>query len=231
MSAPSPIIIEALIERAEQPVLIAAAEQISECLGAANQGPPWPVRLQFRPPGAALDAAPAPSVVVASLLAEVTRTAEPLGETEARWRTYVEALQASGATVFVMTVFRHVRDRAKDGAVSPVLERIRRLNYMSASLSHDLGIGVIDIDRAFTHIGGRTLQTDYRLTGALAAEVGGHTVAWSFLSLGLDKVIDPDLQEKAKLVLGGLHQIDDLVSRRFAQRRAAQAARDVTPSG
>ena len=35
------------------------------------------------------------------------------------------------------------------------LERIRRLNRMAAELSHDLGVSVIDIDRAFAHIGGR----------------------------------------------------------------------------
>jgi hypothetical protein len=231
MSGTAPISLEAIVDSAEQPGMIAAAEQLSEHLTAASDGAAWPVRLNFRPPGAQVPASPTPTAIIVSLAPEASRTDEPFAGTQARWRTYLEALQAAGAPVFVCTVFRHVRERDKDGGASPVLERIRRLNMMAAELSHDLGVAVIDIDRAFAHIGGRILQTDYRQGGVLAAEVAGHTTVWSLLSFGLDEAIDPMVQEKAKTVLGGLQQIDALVGRRLAQRRAAQVARGPAPHG
>jgi hypothetical protein len=222
MAAPSPISLEALSDPAERPGLIAAAEQLSECLSAASGGQAWPVRLNFLAPGAEVAASPAPTAIITSLLAETLRPDEPIDQTKARWRGHLEQLLATGAPVFVCTVFRHVRARAADGSVTPVLERIRRLNLMAAELSHELGVAVIDIDRAFAHIGGRILQTDYRLPGVLAAEVAGQTTVWSLLSFGLDEVIDPDLQEKAKAVLGDLSQINVLVSRRLSRRQAAR---------
>ena len=75
---------------------------------------------------------------------------------------------------------------------------------------------VIDIDRAFAHIGARALGTDYRLSGRLAAEAGGHALAWSLLALGLDDVIAPEVQERASAFEGGLREINTLVSRRLA---------------
>jgi hypothetical protein len=130
-------------------------------------------------------------------------------------------LQAIGPPVFVRTVFRHVRDRAKDGGAAHLVERIRRLNRMAVELSHELGIAVIEIDRAFAHIGGRALESDYSVTGPLAAEVSGHTTVWSLLSFGLDDIVDPGLQEKAKALLGGLSRIDALVSQRLASSDSA----------
>jgi hypothetical protein len=224
MSELGAINIEALVDPVEKPGLIAAAEQLSDHLGAAAQDSPWRVRLNFRPMGSAVPLAPTTSVAVVSLLPEAGRTGELISETEARWRSYLSLLKASGAPVFVCTVFRHVADRDIPGVVSPVLERIRRLNLMAADLSHDLDVAVIDIDRAFAHIGGRRLQTDYRLSGVMAAEVAGHTIAWSLLSSGLDDVVDPALQERAKAILGDLQQIDALIGRRLAQRAEAGAA-------
>jgi hypothetical protein len=225
VSVPAPISIDALVDPAERPGLIAAAEQLSVCLGEAAGGQAWPVSLQFLPPGAEIATSPAAPAVIVSLLPEVYRVDEAIAETEARWRIYLDRLQASGAPVFVRTVFRHVSDRVGDGVTSPVLERIRRLNRMAVGLSHELGVAVIDIDRAFAHIGGRELKTDYRLAGVLAAEVSGHTTVWSLLSFGLDDTIDPELQEKAKTILGALHEKDGLLDRRFKRYRAAQAAR------
>ena len=141
-----------------------------------------------------------------------------IAETKSRWRSYLGRLQATGRPVFVRTVFRHVRDRAGEAGATQLLERIRRLNRMAVELSHELGVGVIEIDRAFAHIGGRALESDYLLMGPLAAEVSGHTTVWSLLSFGLDDTIDPRLQEMAKTLLGGLNRIDAFVSRRLAAR-------------
>jgi hypothetical protein len=210
---------------AERPGVVAAAELLSESLVAASGRERWPVRIQFHPAGEQIAPAAGVSAIVLSLLPEAERPDEPIAATEARWRAQLDPLLASGAPVFLRTVFRHAPERARDGTPTPVLERIRRLNRMAADLSHALGVGVIDIDRSFAHIGGRILQTDWRMGGVLASEVAGHTMAWSLLSFGLDDAVDPALQEKAREALGGLSQIDAVVSRRLSRRHAAQAAR------
>ena len=154
------------------------------------------------------------SVVVLSLIQEVDRD-EPFSATETRLRARLTELVGSGAPVLVCTVFRQVAERRTPEG-SGRLERIRRLNRLTAELSHDLGVTVVDIDRAFAHIGGRVLASDYRLGGRLAAEVAGHTLVWSLLSLGLDEVISPEVQERAMAFHGGLREINRLVSRRLA---------------
>lgn len=216
MSTPAQIIIAAQVDQVEQPGLIAAANQLSGCLNAASNAQAWQVHLQFHAFGTEMTVSPPPSAIIVSLLPETERIGEFIVETKARWRTYLSSLQAAGSPVFVRTVFRHVPDRNRDGVIMPLLEQIRRLNCMAAELSHELGVAVIDIDRAFAHIGGRVLKTDYRLAGKLASEVSGHTTVWSLLSFGLDDAIDPDLQEKAKAFLGNLNEI--------ARRCAAQAS-------
>ena len=214
------IAIEALVDPAEQPGLIAAAEQLSACLGAAAGGQPWPVRLNFREPG---DGCPGrgrahPDRRLPAARGRARRADRRDRGALARPRAGAGCM-AAGAPVFVCTVFRHVADRAERQTSPALLERIRRLNRLAVSLSHELDIGVIDIDRAMAHIGGGVLQTDYRQSGVLAAEVAGHTLAWGLLSFGLDDAIDPEVQEKAKAILGGLQQIDAW-SARLAPRPA-----------
>lgn len=227
MNAPAPIVIEAHVDPAEHAGLIAAAEQLSGCLTAASGTPSWSVQLQFYPLNFEIVATPPPSAIIVSLLPETSRLAEPIVVTEARWRAYLGQLNAIGTPVFVRTVFRHVRDRTTDRLVSQLLERIRRLNRMAAGLSSEFGVAVVDVDRAFADIGGRALDTDYRLSGVLAAEVSGHTTVWSLLSFGLDQAVDPALQEKAKALLGGLRRIDAVLTRRLAYRAAQASAAKV----
>jgi hypothetical protein len=163
-------------------------------------------------------------VLILSLLHELAQPGEPIVETEARWRASLDPLLNQGAPLFLRTIFRHVGEPSRDGTPSPILERIRRLNRMIIDLSHSYGIGVIDIDRAFAHYGARGIGTDWRLGGVVAAEVAGHTTAWSLLSHGLDELIDPELQERAKAKLGDLTQIGPLLDRRLERRRARQSA-------
>jgi hypothetical protein len=229
VSAHTPITIDARVDAAEGPGLIAAGEQLSECLGLAAGEEGWPVKLSFRAPGDKLAASPVPSAVIVSLLPDVGQLDEPTIETEARWRVYLDRLQSSGAPVFVRTVFRHVSDRGREGVTSPVLERIRRLNRIAVGLSHEFGVAVIDVDRVLADLGGRALKTDYRLAGALAAEVSGHTTVTSLLSFGLDGAIDPNLQQKAKEILGDLRKIDVFINRRL--RRRSEAARQPATEG
>ena len=216
-----PVRIEALVDAAERPAVIVAAQLLSEGLGAAAGAGPWPVQLNFRPADGAPVLDPLPTAIITSLLPEAATADEPLAGREARWNAWLTRLQATGAPVFLCLVFRQVADRPRDGGPSPVLERIRRLNRMALDLSHRTGATVIDIDRALAHVGARALASDYRLGSESAAEVAGHTIAWSLLSDGLDTVAPPEIQERARGFLGDLQQINTLVMRRQAGRAGA----------
>lgn len=213
MTAPTPIMIEAEVDEPERPALVAGAQQLAEALKVAT-GADWTIQLRFWAPEGGIAASGPGGLVILSLLPEVGRD-EPFAQTETRWRERATRLAASGATVMICTVFRSVPDRhAASG--QKILERIRRLNRMAVELSHDLGVTVVDIDRAFAHIGARILATDYQLTGRLAAEVAGHAIALCLLTLGLDDTIPPEVQERARAHHGPLREIDAVVRRRLA---------------
>ena len=122
--------------------------------------------------------------------------------------------------MLLCTVFRHVAPPIGDAgdALPAKRERIRRLNLMAIDLSHDTGAGVVDVDRAFSHVGARSLATDHRLTGRAAAEVAAHTIVAGILAAGLDDVVPPDVQERAAQFQGALRDIDQFLARRLASR-------------
>jgi hypothetical protein len=213
VTSPTPIRIEAEVDPREHPAVLAGAQQLAQALSAATGGD-WPIQLHFLEAGAAAATSEPGSVIVLSLLSEVERR-EPIAETEARWRARLAGLAEGAAPVLICTVFRHLTERRAPGGPER-LERIRRLDRMAADLSCDLGATVVDIDRAFAHIGGRVLQTDYRLDGRLAAEVAGHALVWCVLALGLDDVIPPEVEHRARAFQGSLKEINRLVSRRLA---------------
>jgi hypothetical protein len=207
----APLLIEAEVDEREHRAVTTGAEQFAEALTAAS-GADWAIQLRFFDPGGAGGGG---AVSILSFLREAEGE-EPLAQTEARWRARLGELRQCGGRILICTVFRHLADRHAPRA-ERILQRIRRLNRMAAELSHDLGVTVVDLDRAFAHIGGRVLECDYQLEGRLAAEVAGHTLAWSLLSLGLDEAIAPEVQERAKAFHGGLNQINTLVSRRLSK--------------
>ncbi|HXQ12114.1 MAG TPA: hypothetical protein VN805_14045 [Caulobacteraceae bacterium] len=211
MSPLAPITIHAEVDMRERPAVLYGAQQLAEALRAAS-GVDWPIQLTFW--GARRLRAAAGNVVVLSLLCEV-ESDEPFAETAARWRRRTDGLAAEGAIVMLLTVFRAVSGRRTEKG-QHLLERIRRLDRMALDLSRDIGVTVVDIDRAFAHIGARALATDYRLAGRVAAEVAGHTFALSLLSLGLDDTIPVQVQERARTHHGSLREIDTLVRRRLA---------------
>ena len=213
MSQPAPIVLEAEIDPREQPVMLAAAQQLSEALRAAASVD-WPIRISLHEAGK-LGSPAAGAIALVSLLIEAERD-EAFDATAARLRARAQLLVDGGVRVLVMTVFRAVPGWRTDPAAAARLERIRRLNRLALDLSHDLGVTVADIDRAFAHIGGRTLGADYRLSGRLAAEVAAHTIVLSLLWLGLDEIVPPAVQDRARAFQGPLSGIDALVRRRLA---------------
>jgi hypothetical protein len=223
MTLARPIRIEARADATERPWLAAGAEMLSECLASAAPDYAWPVQLNIAPPDAEAPPAFTPSAIVLSLSPEVGRIDEPIAVTQGRWRDRLRRLAATGAPVFVCTVFRHVPDRGGAGAPSKRLERIRRLNLMAAELSRELGVLVVDLDRALAHIGGYELATDYRLGGVAGADVAGHTLAWSLLSLPFEHPEPAMLEERARARLGRLEEIDGVLARRRLRREAEVA--------
>lgn len=208
MTAPKPLVIDAVVDDAERATLEATAEQLGECLEAAT-GSAWPVLLRFHPTIKAIVPRDRSTIVIASLLPEVLRWDASLADIEARWRKGLASLPGTLLGAFVCTVFRCVAtatatERGREPAATDVAQRIRRLNLLAAELSHDTGVGVIDIDRVFAHIGARELQTDYRQTGAMAADVAAHAIVSGVLQMSLDGVISADEQHRARRFHGDL---------------------------
>jgi hypothetical protein len=218
MSGLPPIRIEAVVDEAEHPALHAAAEQLDESLNRPSEDR-REIDLHFSPSLETLVACDPGTVVIASLLPDVSRDAA-LPAIESRWRRQLSSLTTP--SIFLCTVFRHVPRGTADAspdARSATLERIRRLNLLATELSHDTGAAIIDIDRAFAHLGARALQTGYRLSGVTGAEVAAHTIVLALLSMGLDEAISPEAQQRAIQFHGALWQIGSLLSRRRARRR------------
>jgi hypothetical protein len=212
MSPLALIAIQAEVDIRERAAVVFGAQQLAEALRIAA-GVDWPIQVTFFDAGG-LRAATAGSIAVLSLLSDV-ESKESLPETAARWRCRADVLAAERANVVLLTVVRTVSERrTRKGQL--LLERIRRLDRMALDLSHEFGVTVVDIDRAFAHIGTRVLATDYRLTGRVAAEVAGHSFALSLLSIGMDDIIPVDVQERARAYHGPLREIDTLVRRRMA---------------
>lgn len=205
--------IDAVIGETERPSFVAACERLRKCLSAASDSE-WTIQSSIAKSVEDLKVAAPPSSILLSLLPDAERTEEPFDQTEARWRADLSSLaRIPGAKVFLVTVFRHLPDRAGSRQSQRILERIRRLNRMATELSHDFETAVIDIDRIFAHIGARTVAADYRLGNGLAADVAAHAMVWSMLQGGLDDLIPHGVQEQAKKLHGDMRAIVKLIGR------------------
>jgi hypothetical protein len=217
MSSSTAFCIEAVVDDAERPALVATSEQLTECLLAASGSRPE-IRLEF---ANSLDHDRRASTGNhhRRIAAAGRYRDEPIPSVEARWRRQLGTLTT--LPVFLCTVFRHVPRHGVDRPENrpAIIERIRRLNLLAVELSHDSGAAVIDIDRAFAHLGARVLAADYRLRGVVAAEVAAHTIAGSLLAVGLDDIVAAEVLERATQFQGAPWQIGDLLARRKVQRR------------
>jgi len=225
VTLPQPLLIEAVVADSEQHALVAASEQLSECLGAAS-GIPWPGELRFCATLDAIGKSDRPSMVIASLLPELGRAEEPVPSIVQRWHRELAPILAAVPYVFICTAFRHIATGGGASGHDPSgmsIERLRRLNMAAIELSHDTGAFVIDIDAVLAHLGARSVSADFRLASAAAAEAAGYVIASSILGVGADDCIPPEIQERAKQHLGGTHQLVALIQRRL--REKAQRAR------
>jgi hypothetical protein len=179
----------------ERAAVQVAADHLARVLGEAD-GKTWTCETTFADDPAALASGEGADLLVTSLLTEVARSTGPWAETEKRLRKLYAQLTESGTPVFICTVLRRAGDH--DDAL---LVRIRRLNLLAADLSRETGAYVIDVDRVLADIGGRWLQTDYRLGGPSAAAVAGHLIAQTLLNNAIDAHVPFEVQEAAQALL------------------------------
>ena len=215
MRPPAPLLLQAVVAPSEDRAVISAAEQLVSSLNRAWPSPAWRADVAVERPGKPIRPLQGATALLLSLLTEAEHADEPISRTAARWNAIIQSLGTTNVPVYVLTIFRHVPDRARDGRPTQLLERIRMLNRMAIDLSHGHGLGVIDIDRAFSHLGAQRLKTDWRMGGSTATEAAGHVMAWSLLSHGLDHAVDPGVQQKARNSLGSIRDIDAVISGRL----------------
>src|SRR5271165_4090947 len=190
--------IEAVLGSGEQLALSGAVKELGRCFEAAG-GLAFPVEVRFHSALAAIKVDSRPTLIVTSLLVELTEREEPLAAIETRLRTAFSTLIREGVSaIFLCTVFRRIEPEAKTKdpvAAVARMERIRRLNYLAVELSHDLDINIIDFDRSFAHIGGHSLGTDFELHGSAAVSAAKHVIISTLFAAGLDDVCYPEVQD------------------------------------
>jgi hypothetical protein len=207
--------IRALVHANERSAITSMARTLQEHLAQAA-GQPAAVTCSFAESFSDLQKPHEPSIIITSLLLETDNYQEDWGELEGRLRTRYAALAEDAASiVFVTTVFRHI----SDGDAELLRLRIRRLNRLAADLSREYGIMVIDLDRDLADIGGRRLQTDYRLGGEHAEQVAARSMARAIVSAGLDSYVPFEVQI----------QVQEALAREQVSF-SAPVATEVTPS-
>lgn len=87
--------------------------------------------------------------------------------------------------VFVSTILRHLPT-----ADTAMMARLRRLNLLTAQLSQQFGLLVIDIDRELAHRGALALETDAGLSGLRGQEAAARVIANAVLSYGLADLVE-----------------------------------------
>jgi hypothetical protein len=185
--------IRALVHANERSAITTMARTLQEHLTQAA-AEPAAVTCSFAESFSDLQKPHEPSIIITSLLLETDNYQRDWAELEGRLRARYAALAEDAASiVFVTTVFRHISEG--DATQRELLRlRIRRLNRLAADLSREFGIMVIDLDRDLADIGGRRLQTDYRLGGEYAEQMAARSMARAIVSAGLDNHVPFELQ-------------------------------------
>jgi hypothetical protein len=192
-----PVRIIAHVTPDERPLIEAACRRLASSLAKAAECD-WPVHLGFAAPK---DAPGRCDFLVCSLMGDVTTATSP-AVLEQEWHRQVSSLGNRIGGLIFTTLFR--------GAPEPhrqmgLIERIRRLNAIVFSVSRAHGVHVADIDRAFAHLGGTQLGTDYRCLGPDARSVASHLLAVTIVRSGaLDAKVGTEIQEKMRNSLGNV---------------------------
>ncbi len=197
---PRSVPLMAAVTANEQAVVELAARQLAAALSEAA-GESWTCSCNFTPTLNRLVGTTAGSIVVTSLLPSLEALDRPWPEVEQELHDTYNALGETGDTVMICTILRHI-DAAEDAERTARLRRrIRQLNLLATELSRRYGALVIDIDRVLSDIGGRRLETDFRLGGPVAAEHAARTMALCIAANALDAFASVKIQDKARAIL------------------------------
>ncbi len=184
------MLIAAAVTENEGNALMLAVEQLRRLFASASDRE-WKIECELQD-GVRFDPDLKPAVYIHSLLARLDAN-EPIDQLRSRLHTDLGKLVAHQTAVYLCTLFRGCEDDESK------LERIRRLNLLTVDLSHDLDIGVIDLDRQLADIGARALQTSYRLEGRPACEIAAYVIVKTLFSTGaFDDHIDAETIERAR---------------------------------
>lgn len=199
MSPAQCIPILAVVTPAERPIVEAAAGLLANAL-SQNSKAPWTCSCTFAPSLEHILNATKGSVVITSLLVQLARLDTPWADLEREISSYYATLAQDGDPIMICTMVRHVAAEGNDEKAR-TLRRLRQLNLLATELSRQFGALIIDLDRVLADIGARRLDTDYRLRGAMAADVASKAVAISIVANALDSFAPVELQDAARLVL------------------------------
>jgi len=194
------ISIAALVSEDERAAVELAANHIADSLTRAA-GIPWTCHCTFRSDLEGLQDAGTATIVLTSLLRELGDAETPWPATEQRLRARYATLCAREHPVLLCTIFRHVNADTDADVAAALRARIRRLDLLAAEISHETGAYVIDLDRVLADIGGRRLDTDYRLSGPGGSAVAAHTIALSIVGNALDAIVSFELSDAATAIL------------------------------
>jgi hypothetical protein len=184
---------------AEQAIAARACEMLRDALKVAS-GEDWATEISVAPNAAALLDHPSDgAITLASLIPELDALETQWPEAEATLRATYETFSAAGDPVFICTMLRHVPPTEEDA--QPRLLRLRRLNLLAAELSREFGCFVIDLDRILADLGGRQLQTDYRLGGDVVVDHAANSIAICVAANALDAVASFEVQDAARAYL------------------------------
>jgi len=206
--AEPPRIVAAIEDEEQRAAMLAAATQLSACVGDALGGD-WPVRLRLVAP----DEAEIPSGVVLVATIAARGTDEAPDAVEARWRDRIARYRTRGHERILLC---NLARQAGAPVPAPVeMARLRRLRRSVITLSRDLGVEVVDAERLLALCGLRRIAADPRGPGVAAADLIGHAVVDAILQGDLGEGMDPALQARASQHHGGVRDIPRLVARRI----------------
>jgi hypothetical protein len=211
MSEVEPPRIVAAIEEGEQrDAILAAAGQLSSCMGDALDGD-WPLRLRLVGP----DDVEVPLGIVLVAWVADRESREPLAETEARWRARIARYQALGHHRILLCTL--ARQAGAPGAAMEGVERLRRLRRLVIGLSRDLGVEIVDADRLLALCGLRRIAADPRGAAAATAQLVGHAIVDAILQGDMGDGVEAMVQAQASKIHGGVRYIPGVVARRLQE--------------
>lgn len=201
-----PRVVIAIEDDAQREAALAAAAQISACVGDAIGGD-WPIWLRLIGPD---DAEIPDGMVMVATVADQDRRAS-LDELAQRWRARIDRYRAAGHRRVLLC--NPVRQAGEASVARDDLERLRRLKHLVIAFSREFGTEVVDGDRLLALCGLRRIAADARGGAVATAQLVGHAIVDAILDGDLGDSLEPRVQARAAEIHGGVRDIPRLMAR------------------